>query len=464
MDDYCYGIGVELIPCIQTLAHLENMFKWNGVYGDINDCDNILLVGDEKTYGLIDDMLSTLAECFRTRKIHIGMDEAYRVGTGKYHRINGARDRFDVINEHLHRVCKIAEKYQVEPMIWSDMFCRLAMDIENQYEGSDNSKILEKAALPENVALVYWDYYSEDCKRYEHMIKTNKIFGRKIYFAGGAWTWRGFAPDNDFSIRTTNAALQACRNCGVDGMNFTVWGDDGSECSRFAVLPSLLYAAELAKGNTDSDSIKEKFKEITGYNSDDFMLLDKLDTKGGKHVGSSSKYLLYNDVFMGMRDFQCSEEDEDYYKKLTLEIRSIQGKGVFEHVFESYAKLSEVLSLKCCLGIKIRSAYKNRDMEKLQSLAKACDDTVEKLCEFHKAFQKMWFFENKPFGFNVQDIHIGGLIQRIKSCSDRLRALVNGEISEIPELGEPVLEQINDNGDGDFWIRLVTPNLIERLL
>ena len=464
MDDFCYSIGIELIPCIQTLAHLETMFNWHGEYGDIKDCDNILLAGDEKTYKLIEAMISTMSECFRTRKIHIGMDEAYRVGTGKYQEINGIRDRFDVINEHLHNVCRIAGKYGFEPMIWSDMFCRLAMEIENQYAAADNTKILEKADLPENVSLVYWDYYSEDPARYEQMIKTNKIFGRDVYFAGGAWTWKGFAPDNDYSIRTTDAALRACKNCGVDGIFFTVWGDDGSECSKFTVLPSLLYAAEAARGNTDLESIKAKFKKITGCKFDDFMLLDKLDIKGGKHFGSPSKYLFYNDVFMGIRDFQCSEEDEGYYENIAYEIGNVKETGEFAPVFKGFEKLAKVLALKCSLGIKIREAYKKRDMKKLQKLANDCDETVKSLKEFHEAYQKAWFFENKPHGFDVQDIHIGGLIQRILSCEARLRALANGEISEIPELDEPMLNQINDNGDGDFWVRLVSPNRIERLL
>ena len=49
MDAYCCQLGIELIPCIQTLAHLGNMFKWESVYHEVNDSDNILLIGEEKT-------------------------------------------------------------------------------------------------------------------------------------------------------------------------------------------------------------------------------------------------------------------------------------------------------------------------------------------------------------------------------------------------------------------------------
>ena len=100
-DTFCHENGVELIPCVQTLAHLNAIFKWQEVYGDINDTADILLADDEKTYNLIDKMFATLSQCFTSRKIHIGMDEAYMVGLGKYRDKHGDADRFDVINRHL---------------------------------------------------------------------------------------------------------------------------------------------------------------------------------------------------------------------------------------------------------------------------------------------------------------------------------------------------------------------------
>ena len=82
-DAFCRENGVELIPCIQTLAHLNAMFKWVNRYGAINDTADILLADDDRTYELIDKIFATLSECFTTRKIHIGMDEAYMVGLGQ---------------------------------------------------------------------------------------------------------------------------------------------------------------------------------------------------------------------------------------------------------------------------------------------------------------------------------------------------------------------------------------------
>lgn len=461
MDAYCQSIGIEMIPCIQTLAHLQAMFKWGPEYDGIKDCDDILLIGEEKTYELIEDMFKTLSECFTSKKIHIGMDEAYRVGSGEYLKRNGNRDRFDIINEHLHKVCDIAEKYDMQPMIWNDMFIKLASGLsgtDNLYGEMDTAKILEKAALPDNISLVYWDYYHTEYDYYVKQIKSNKLFNRPVYFAGGAWTWRGFASDNTFSMETTEPAVKACMDEGVEGVFFTVWGDDGAECPVFAVLPSLMFAAEISKGNYDMDSIKAKFKEIVGVEFDSFMLFDKIDYHEGKHLVSSGKYLFYNDPFMGIRDALCSGDEDKHYSNLAKEIRDVSEKGEFTHIFNAYEALADALSIKATLGIRTRKAYLAGDKEALRALVGEYTLCADKIRAFHEAHQTRWFADSKPHGFDIQDSRIGGLIQRVISCGNRLEKYVSGEISEIPELLEPVLE--GHNGRVAHWWRCITPNAI----
>ena len=63
IDDYAKSLGVELIPCIQTLAHLGTIFSW-GEYQAIKDVDDILLLENERTYLLIENIFSTLKENF----------------------------------------------------------------------------------------------------------------------------------------------------------------------------------------------------------------------------------------------------------------------------------------------------------------------------------------------------------------------------------------------------------------
>ena len=54
-----YGetMGVELIPCIQTLAHLNAIVRWPA-YAPHVDANDILLAGDEAVYQLIDKIVN----------------------------------------------------------------------------------------------------------------------------------------------------------------------------------------------------------------------------------------------------------------------------------------------------------------------------------------------------------------------------------------------------------------------
>ena len=46
-------MGVELIPCIQTLAHLSTALKW-GYADKIKDNKDVLLIGETETYDFYD--------------------------------------------------------------------------------------------------------------------------------------------------------------------------------------------------------------------------------------------------------------------------------------------------------------------------------------------------------------------------------------------------------------------------
>jgi hypothetical protein len=73
------------------------------------------------------------------------------------------------------------------------------------------------------------------------MIKAHELIKKGCWFAGGAWSWNGYSPLNKFSIDATKAALNGCIKNGVSNFVFTMWGDDTTECSRFALLPTLFY-------------------------------------------------------------------------------------------------------------------------------------------------------------------------------------------------------------------------------
>lgn len=74
-DEFAALFGIELIPCIQTLAHMEQYLKWP-VAKKLSDTPKVLLAGSNEIYDFIEKIIAAAAAPFKTKRIHIGMDEA----------------------------------------------------------------------------------------------------------------------------------------------------------------------------------------------------------------------------------------------------------------------------------------------------------------------------------------------------------------------------------------------------
>lgn len=465
MDVYAKEHGVELIPCIQTLAHLQSIERWPEYWGHF-DCADILCVGDERNYKLIEGMFATLARCFSTRTLHIGMDEAYLVGRGRYYEKFGEKDRSQVMLEHLERICKIGEQYGFTFLIWSDMFFKAATG-GNIGGAPVTDEIIQK--IPENVELVYWEYYATEAEQYNEMLKAHQRLKEGTWFAGGLMSWAGFAPHNQFSMMVNEVALAACKENNVDNVFFTMWGDCGGECSRFALLPSLFHAAEVRKGNHDIEAIKEKFFQKFGITFDDFLLMDLPETANDLpgEVSNAEKYMLYNDYLTGIMDTQVHLGDGKAFANCAMRLSKHTMHPQWGYLFETQRTLCEVLSVKAELSVRTRNAYHNRDKIAISQLLGDYEEVAQRLKSFLSAYRKQWLQENKPHGFDIQDIRIGGLIARTESTAERLKAYVEGKITRIDELEEKQLSYFGIEPDTRRpltwvanWTHIATTNIV----
>ena len=467
IDAYASKKGMELIPCIQTLAHLNAIVRWPEYWHHV-DKDDILLAGDDRVYALIDKMFASLDKCISGRIINIGMDEAHMIGRGKYYDLHGPSDRFQVLIDHLKRVSEIGAKYGFRFLMWSDMFFRLATGGKYDPEVEIRDEI--KKQIPDNVQLVYWNYWSKDKNRYDQLLQAHKKIQEDIWFAGGVRMWSGFATHNTSSMRTIKAAMESCLEQGIQNFTVTLWGDNGAECSKYATLPVLFYASELAKGNKSIKSIKEKFKEKYGISFERFMLLELPHTpnKCADNLANADKYLFYNDCFMGLADSTISGIESEQYAACARKLALLKKHPQWGYLFATQQALCEVLAIKAEIGVKTHEIYTSGDKEALKNLILEYRQLRKKIKVFHKVYKEQWFLENKPHGFDVQDLRIGGVLARVQSCEERLQDLYDGKINRIEELEEMQLD-IFGNGEMftqnhgvvlNYWNRMVTANII----
>jgi hypothetical protein len=447
VDDYAYCFGIEVIPCIQTLAHLSAALRWPEM-ATFSDTSDMLLVGDEKTYEFIDAMLKTCKKCFRSNKINIGMDEAAELGLGKYLRINGYRNQHEIMLEHLNKVTNMCHEAGYHPMIWSDMFFRMVIPGGGYYSRDVEIPQHIIDLVPEGLTIIYWDYYKKDAPYFAHMVDCHlKFKNNPIAFAGGAWKWSGFAPSNRYSIRFTEMQMKVCREKGLRDIMVTCWGDDGADAAQFSALGGLIYFAEAVYNESpDNALLNRRALECLEISYDDLLVLDDVNQMPGIDISDEminpSKYLLYNDPLAGLMDAHfLPGETAKAFSENAVKLEALADHSVHGYLYETMAKLCRVLELKAELSLDIRNAYKANDREALNKAAnEIIPECITRLESFVEAFRRQWYYENKTFLFANQEIRLGGLKERLYSTAARINEYLAGEVEKIEELEQPVLE------------------------
>ncbi|MBQ8340631.1 MAG: beta-N-acetylhexosaminidase [Clostridia bacterium] len=454
IDDYAFELGIEVIPCIQTLAHLMQALQWKA-FGNVHDIDDIMLVGEEKTYEMVDAMLKVCRECFRSPRINLGMDEAHNLGRGKYLDKNGYRKSTDIMLEHLERVVDLCRQNGYQPMIWSDMFFRMAFGGKYYVEEGEISEEV-MAKVPEGLTLIFWDYYTTERtqKRFSHMLDCHKKFHNPTAFAGGAWAWSGFAPHSRFSIKSTELQLDACYKYSMTDQIVTCWGDNGRECTNFACLTTLLYYAEYAYGGKPcTEKLEARAQDCFGIGFEDLLTLDAPDAHANEveHPLCPTKYLLFNDPIEGLLDAHMDPTRVAAdYAEAEKQLLAFADHKEFGYIYKSLAALCRVLTRKSDFTVRLRAAYLSGEKGALAALAEELDVIVADLDAFLAVYREQWYCENKSYGFSVQELRIGGLRARLLSAKARIEAYLADEANAIPELLEPVLPMLPIGGDNPY--------------
>jgi len=472
MDVYAFNLGIEMFLSIQTLAHLMQALQWGEAYGNIIDIDDILLVGEEKTYKFIEQMISAASSSFRSKRIHIGMDEAHRLGTGKYKKHNGERRTFDIMAEHLGRVSKICAKFGLEPMMWSDMFFRCGSKTGDYYDV--NAKIPQDVAksIPKNVELVYWDYYHTESGFYEKYIDLHRNLGKEPIVASGAWNWNYLWADLPFAYSTIEPCMQACKNKNVRSAFLTTWGDDGMENDIYSVLPAIQFFAEHGYCDTiDKKLLKANFfgscnADIDGYDLAAMINAPPYIKNYRQNTSNVCKWLLWDDPLIGL----CEPQQENrsfrkYYEGLAKKLEGMIGNDPDSKRLRFPAQISKVLAIKCDCRKSLVKAYKQKNKKELARLLRM---EVEPLLREEKKLwlihRDMWLKTYKPLGIEVLEMRYGGLIIRTQSLIDRLKEYLKGDIKNIPEFETKLLKFLNSPKGSLALIgsyhRIVTPSSI----
>ncbi|WP_418667650.1 beta-N-acetylhexosaminidase [Allofournierella sp.] len=478
MDDFAACLGLELIPCIQALGHLEKALRWP-MLKPLQDTPSVLLADDSSTE-FVESMLDALAENLRTRRIHLGMDEAQGLGTGRYRQLHGEVPALEILRGHLARTAALCAARGLRPMVWSDVcLCQLSA-LHDYYDTAPVPAALAaqaSAIVPAGMDLVYWDYYHTKQADYAALIRRHRLLGRMPVFAGGAWTWNGLAPNYGLAFRGTDCALTACKELGVEEVFCTCWGDNGAETSPLAAMPVLqLFAEHAYRSIVEQAALPARFAACCGGNWQSYLLLNQFDETPGVQVGNPhwsnpSKYLFYQDPLLGLFDWHVQGLSlRQWYGDLTARLEGLEppAKAEDEHLFRHYLLLARALQGKALLGAELTAAYRSGDRESLRRCLTELETLPALVEELRGSWSSLWLDTNKVFGFEVIDMRLGALCARLRCAREKLHAYLSGAIDRVEELEAERMPFDGDDTPGHLpdcalWDRIVSANPVSAI-
>ncbi|KAJ2554304.1 hypothetical protein EV175_002632 [Coemansia sp. RSA 1933] len=449
IDDYAFALGIEVVACIQTLGHLGQMLQWPR-YAGLRDTNEVILSRLPETYALLDKLIATASAPLRSRRIHIGMDEAYGVGEGRFRALFGSHEGTAIFVDHLARVHDICKAHGLRPMIWSDMlFCLAAKNnaLYAYYDQSNNpaDAFRKVEGIPPDIDLVFWDYYHTLPEIYARKIQQHRELGcENPWVAGGAWTWSRMWCYLPFSFESNRASLAAAKSPAgrVSSFMLTIWGDEGNECDFFSALPVMLYVANHAytdRPEIDVDFMENSFAAICGGSLGDWMYacrIDEIPSLGdqpdmrSQMPSNMSKWILWEDPMLSFMSPQYDALDlESHYTQIADRLLGCAlssapgGRYPLNRLLRMPGLLARALSLKCHLREKLVRPYRAGDRA---ALLQAAETRLRPLIEAHRELwlyhRSRWMRIYKPFGWEPLELRYGGLMARLHTMYDRIVA------------------------------------------
>lgn len=432
LDDFCFKLGIELFPCIQTLGHLEHIFK-NPRFKPFSDAPRILNVNSPEAREFLEHIILEAAEPYRTNRIHLGADEPWGLGLGSSLDFSSPVPPKQLYLTHLAHLSEICAKHRLNGMIWSDYILGHSQNVPLNDD--------ELHSIPQNLTLDYWNYSALPEEEHAANIRRLQKTGCPVWISPGLHSWNRFFGDFARAVETGATFCRAAAKCGIRSAMTTLWGDDGAESLFRTNFASA--AHHLLCMNNPENTLETTAARVAeaGFPLERFQLLNSLDNRAfiandpPEINWSVAKQLFYDDPLYGfllhlthLRDFENTLEDVE------TKLRELPARSAEDRELRRLGRLfAKALRLKLNASALARTGWKRKNRNTLRRAARAARKAAEAVRAFGKEYEKQWLDERKPFGLEIPQARIAGVAKRLEHLTDRISAyLKSGQ--PVPEL------------------------------
>jgi hypothetical protein len=210
LDDHAAAQHVELIPCLQSLGHMDHILTLPR-YRELAETEMGWTIAPTHpgSRELIEDLYDEFLPNFRSRRMNANCDEPWDLGLGQSKERSEELGPGGLYLEHVRWLREAAERNGKQTMIWGDVVHAHPKRI---------------AEIPKDLVLLDWWYEAEF--DYDRVA----VFGANdLEFAvcPGTSSWNSLFPRVDNSLANIAGWGGAARRHGALGMLNTDWGDFG---------------------------------------------------------------------------------------------------------------------------------------------------------------------------------------------------------------------------------------------
>lgn len=286
LDAYAAARHVELIPCLQSLGHMEHVLRLPR-YAHLAETEQrwTLAPAERETYVLLRELYGEFLPNFRSRSFHANCDEPYDLGRGRSAERAEALGPGGLFVEHVRRVRRLAAAFGKRTLIWGDVV------------HAHPRRIRE---LPRDLVLLDWGYEAnhdtEACAAFRR-------HGLEFWVCPGTSTWNALFPRTENAERNIERWAAAGRRHGAQGFLLTDWGDfghynlQGNSWLAYAYAAQQAWSGGVRAAEFDRAFGTRLFEDATGATARAYRDLGRWHDVGfSVQNGSGVQFLYFDDL------------------------------------------------------------------------------------------------------------------------------------------------------------------------
>lgn len=402
LDQYAAERHVQLIPCLQSLGHMEHVLEIPR-YRKLAETQRrwSLSPAEPGTYELLEDLYGEYLPNFRSLLFNANCDEPFDLGQGK------ARDREEelgpggVFLEHVERLRTLARGHGKRTMIWADVV------------HAHRDRVGE---IDPDLVLLDWWYEAElDYDR----VKVFAEHGLDFAVCPGTSSWNCLFPRLENSLLNIERYAEAARRHGALGLFVTDWGDfghynlQGNSWMGFAWAAQNAWSGSEPARTFDRAFARRLFEDESGETARLYRALGALHDAGFRVPNASPiQFLFFDDV--GPAIFTQQASDAALEKLLAavhaLRPRIERTRRRFRREATTHAELAYAATATEFAVRKTRAARRwltwRRDPRSLRDegrrrLASELRSLADEQVQIGRRLRELWLERSEPSNFEI---------------------------------------------------------------